>query len=70
MSEPADQSGTDADNVTWRDLKLELKAFRLEVRLFIIVGLLVTRLHLPDTVTLGSMAGVIGVGALKSFFAR
>lgn len=64
----ANQSGKEM--VTWRELKSELKAFRLEVRLFIIVGLLVTKLHVPDTITVGSIAAVIGVGALKSFMAR
>lgn len=67
MSKPA---GTDADNVTWRDLKLELKAFRLEVRLFIIVGLIVTKLHVPDTITVGSVAGILALGAVKSALAR
>lgn len=70
MSKPADQSGTDADNVTWRDMKLELKAFRLEVRLFILVGLIVTKLHVPETITVGSVAGVFAIGAVKSFVAR
>lgn len=51
-------------------LQLELKAFRLEVRILVLLGLLVSKLHLPDTVTLGSVAGVVSVGALKSFLAR
>lgn len=70
MSKPADQSGTDADNVTWRELGLELKSFRLEVRLLVLVSLFVTRLHLPETISVGSIAAVIGVGAVKSFLAR
>lgn len=66
----ADQSSRDKETVTWRELTSELKAFRLEVRLFILVGLVVTKLHVPDTITVGSVLGVIGIGALKSFAAR
>lgn len=67
----ANHSGPDDDAyVTPNMLRLELKAFRLEVRLLIVVGLLVTRLHLPATITAGSVFAVIGVTGLKSLLAR
>lgn len=66
----ADQSGHEDEYVTPATLRLELKAFRLEVRLLLIVGLVATRFHLPDTVTVGSVALAIAAGGLKSFIAR
>lgn len=68
-TDAADQSGHE-EYVTPKDLRLELKAFRLEVRLLIVLGLLVTRFHLPDTVTVGSVLGVLGIVGLKSILAR
>lgn len=56
--------------VTEKALRLELKAFRLEVRLLIVLGLIVSRFHLPDVVTAGSVAGAIALVALKSALAR
>ena len=68
----ADQSGHDHDDefVTPLRLALELKAFRLEVRLLVLLGLLVSKFHVPSSITLGGIAGAIGIGALKSMLAR
>lgn len=57
-------------HVTERDLRLELKAFRFEVRLLIVLGLVVSHFHLPDAVTAGSVVGAIALGALKSALTR
>jgi hypothetical protein len=62
--------GDDEDVVTERSLRLELKAFRLEMRLLLVLGLVVTRFQLPDVITVGSVAGAIGLIALKSALAR
>jgi len=56
--------------ITEKDLRLELKAFRLEVRLLIILGLIVSRFHLPEAVTMGSVLGAIRLVALKSALSR
>ena len=70
----ADHSGhrhnDDEEYVTPLMLRLELKAFRLEVRLLVLLGLLVSKFHLPGSVTFGSVAGVMGLAAVKSFLAR
>lgn len=58
------------DYVTWNELVSELKAFRFETRLILVVGFVGTRVHLPSSITVGSIVGCIGIGALKSFLAR
>lgn len=66
----ADQSSDEKNYVTWRELVSELKAFRFETRLILLVGFVGTKIHLPASVTVGSIVGTIGLGALKSFIAR
>lgn len=73
MSGAADEKTTAeraVSYITEKDLRLELKAFRLEVRLLIVLGLVLSRVHLPDAVTAGSVLGVIGLVALKSALTR
>lgn len=67
----ANQSSDDEKNfVTWRELVSELKAFRFETRLILVVGFVGTRVHLPSSITVGSIVGAVGIAGLKSFFAR
>lgn len=56
--------------VTEKAMRMELKAFRLEVRLLIVLGLIVSRFEVPDVVTAGSVAGAIALAAFKSALAR
>lgn len=56
--------------VTEKSLQLELKSFRLEMRLLIVLGLVVSRFQLPDVVTAGSIAGAIALVAVKTALAR
>lgn len=58
------------DLVTEKSLQLELKSFRLEMRLLIVLGLVVSRFQLPDVVTAGSIAGAIALVAVKTALAR
>lgn len=62
--------GCDDPVVTEKAMRMELKAFRLEVRLLIVLGLIVSRFEVPDVVTAGSVAGAIALGAIKSALAR
>ncbi len=64
--------GCDAHDglVTEKSLQLELKSFRLEMRLLIVLGLVVSRFQLPDVVTAGSIAGAIALVAVKTALAR
>lgn len=56
--------------VTEKSLRLELRAFRLEMRLLLVLGLIMSRFHLPDVVTAGSVAGALAVVAIKSALMR
>lgn len=68
---PANQSRDEEKSfVTWREFMSELKAFRFETRLILVIGFVGTRIHLPATVTAGGVIGAIGIGAVKSFIAR
>ena len=71
MKRPANQSRDEEKSfVTWREFMSELKAFRFETRLILLVGFVGTRVHLPGSITAGSVIGAIGIGALKSFITR
>jgi len=66
----ANQSSDDKQYVTWRELVSELKAFRFETRLILVVGFVGTKIHLPNSITVGSVVGAVGVGFAKSLITR
>lgn len=65
-----DGSGNIDDVVTWREFSSELKAFRMETRLLLVVGVASLKFHLPDVATVGSMVTVVGWAGLKSLVTR
>lgn len=70
MSNEPDVNQSSDKYVTWTEFKAEIKSFRMEFRLLLVVGLGAIKFDLPDTVTVGSVATVFTFAALKSFLAR
>jgi len=63
MSEPVDPND---QHVTRRELKLELKSFRNEVRVLLVAGILVIRFDIPQEITAAAL-GAVGLKALWAF---